>query len=510
MRKVEEHRSLLLTAVGAALATALLLSAAQGPMGCFGERSGVSRVTAEGRPPAVLLPSPALALAGGKAAPRAVSLAGVAERALPSVVNISSTKVVRHPGARYLMPFGANPFFREFFGEQLHRFRMPKEHREKSLGSGVIVSADGVVLTNYHVVAHASKITVTTHDKREYGAKIVGKDPKSDLAVIRLQGKVSGLRPLPFGDSGKLRLGDFVLAIGNPFGVGQTVTMGIVSAKGRANVGIVDYEDFIQTDAAINPGNSGGALVDMNGRLVGINTAILSRSGGYQGIGFAIPSNMARPIMRSLLKTGKVVRGFLGVSIQDLTPALARGMGLGNVRGVLVSDVQPKSPADRAGLRRGDVIQRVNGERVRSSARLRNIIAAQGAGAKVSIALLRGGKRITLSAQLGTLKQAARLSARIRPREGALGGMEVGALSEEARRAYRIPRRIRDGVVVKKVTPFTPAAMSGLRRGDVIMQVNRRDVRSVKEFLDLYKKARHNVVLLVSRRGSTFYLVISR
>src|SRR5690606_31146613 len=291
--------------------------------------------------PVTTTPNPVLGKAGG-------AIADVAERALPSVVNISLTKVGRA---------GAPIPFPVFFGP-------PQERIEQGMGSGVIVSADGTILTNNHVVADAKEIKVTTYDRREFDAKVIGTDPKSDLAVIQIQGAPAGLTPIQFGDSSKLRLGEVVLAIGNPFGVGQTVTMGIVSATGRSRMGIVDYEDFIQTDAAINPGNSGGALVNMRGELVGINTAILSRSGGYQGIGFAIPADMARPIMKSLLDNGKVERGWLGVSIQDLTPELARGLGIGTSRGVLVSGVIDGSPADKAGLERGDVVISLDGKAI--------------------------------------------------------------------------------------------------------------------------------------------------
>jgi S1-C subfamily serine protease len=267
----------------------------------------------------------------------------------------------------------------------------------------VIVSADGVVLTNHHVVRGAKSIRVTLADRREIPARLVGADPKSDLAVLRLKGPLKNLKAITFGDSDKMRLGSVVLAIGNPFGVGQTVTMGIVSAKGRANMGIVDYEDFIQTDAAINPGNSGGALVDMQGRLVGINTAILSRSGGYQGIGFAIPARIAKHVMGSLLRHGKVRRGFLGVRIRSVTPALSRDLGLRTQRGVLIADVEPSSAAARAGLKQRDVVLRVDGIRVDSSGRLRSIIANRPPGARVKLRILRGRKARTVSVTLGAL-----------------------------------------------------------------------------------------------------------
>ena len=284
------------------------------------------------------------------------------------------------------MPF---PFF---FGPGPEQ----QERREQGMGSGVIISSDGYVLTNNHVVSDAQEIKVTLYDRREFDAEVVGTDPKSDVAVIRIKAPPKDLRAISIGDSSRIRLGDVVLAIGNPFGVGQTVTMGIVSAKGRADVGIVDYEDFIQTDAAINPGNSGGALVNMEGQLIGINTAILSRSGGYQGIGFAIPTNMASPIMESLKKYGKVTRGWLGVSIQDVDQELSTAMKLPTSRGVLISDVQPGSPAQKAGLKRGDVVVKIEGRAVETTGNFRNAIALGGSGKKVKLELYRDGKLQTL------------------------------------------------------------------------------------------------------------------
>jgi serine protease Do len=341
-----------------------------------------------------------------------VVLADVAERVVSSVVNISSEKVVRETGsAPSFGPLLNDPFFRHFFGPGLEApQRQPREQREHSLGSGVVVTADGVILTNNHVIEHADKIRVALSDGREFDAKVVGTDPESDLGVLRLEQddgkKVENLKPLAMGNSSQLRLGDVVLAVGDPFGVGQTVTMGIVSAKGRANVGIEQYEDFIQTDAAINPGNSGGALVNMRGELVGINTAIISRSGGYQGVGFAIPSNMAEPIMKSLLEDGTVKRGWLGVGIQDLTPELADALGIPKTKGVLVSQIESGSPAAKAGLQAKDVILKLNGQVMDSSAHLRNAVAAAGANAKVELQVLRDKEQKTITVVLDQKKSA--------------------------------------------------------------------------------------------------------
>ena len=414
------------------------------------------------------------------------------------VVNVRSTKVVRR---RH--PMFGHPFF-DF------RRGLPRERRARSLGSGVIVTADGVVLTNHHVVKQAAEIVVTLADDREYPAEVVGSDPKSDVAVLRIKGAPSGVQPLKLGDSSKLRLGEVVLAIGNPFGVGQTVTMGIVSAKGRANMGIVDYEDFIQTDAAINPGNSGGALIDMSGKLIGINTAILSRTGGYQGIGFAIPSNMARPIMNSLVKHGKVVRGWLGVTIQDLKPDLAKALGLAHTKGVLIADVRKGSPAAEAGLERGDVVLAFNGKRVNSTAKLRNFTAAAGKGAKVKLKLLRKGERLTVDVKLGEMPSTVGHTAKLDRSAGTLGGLTVRTLDRATRAKYHVPARVGPGVVVTAVKRRAPAARAGLRPGDVILEVDRRPVRSAAQFTSRYRRATGKMLLLVFRHGSTMYLLLSK
>ena len=371
----------------------------------------------------------------------------------------------------------------------------------------MIVSADGIVLTNHHVVEKAEEITVQTADKREFEAKVLGSDEKSDLAVLRLQGDTKGLRPLPLGDSSRLRLGDVVLAVGNPFGIGQTVTMGIVSAKGRADVGIVDYEDFIQTDAAINPGNSGGALVDMEGKLVGINTAIMSRSGGYQGIGFAIPSNMAKPIMESLLEHGKVVRGWLGVGIQDIDKDLAEGLGLDNTHGVLVSDVQAKSPAENAGLKRGDVILSVDGEKTDSAGQLRNLIAAAGAKKKVRLEVLRDKNKRKIEVLLGELPGTA--NAPTHETQQGLAGLDLEALSDANREHFGIPKEIRSGVVVVNARPTSRAGRL-LRPGDVILEVDRKPVADPQAFERAYEKSGGNVLLLVHRGESTLFMTLQK
>ena len=427
------------------------------------------------------LPSPALSRVGG------ANIADVVERVLPSVVSVASRREAH----------GATPF----------GFGGPSAP-QSGLGSGVVI-APGLVLTNNHVVADADELKVKTADKRVLTAKVVGTDPKSDLALLKLDGDSSGLVPLELGDSARLRLGDVVLAVGNPFGVGQTVTMGIVSAKGRANMGIVDYEDFIQTDAAINPGNSGGALVDMEGHLVGINTAILSRTGGNVGIGFAIPTNMAKPIVESLRTQGKVVRGWLGVSIQDVDQELATTMRLPAPTGVLVSDVQAGAPAQRAGLQRGDVITQLDAEKIDGVGQFRNQIAARGAGKQVKLELLRDGKAVTLQAALD--EQPSDVRRAFAPAKAdALDGLTLGEITPEARGKLRLPDGLRAGALVVEVEPGSAAARSGMRASDVVLEVNREKITGVERFRQAYQKARGPTLLLIFREGATLFLVVRR
>lgn len=473
---------------------------------------GGTELTAEHRQPAMLrdlgralMPAPAFAET------KTTVIADIAERSVKSVVNIASTKNVHVE--QNLSPFFSDPFFRRFFGQGPAPFDSPQmapEQRQRSLGSGVIVSTAGIILTNNHVVEKADEITVTLSDGRELEAKVVGTDPKSDLAVIQLVGPPDDLQAMEFGSSDRLRLGDVVLAIGNPFGVGQTVTMGIVSAKGRSDMGIVDYEDFIQTDAAINPGNSGGALISLDGELVGINTAILSQSGGYQGIGFAIPSDMARGIMESLLAHGKVVRGWLGVGIQDIDQHLKEAMDLKDTRGVLVSDVIADSPATKAGLLRGDVIVRVDGVAVDSTGRLRSLIATKGAATKTTLEILRGGEKKSVDVVLGELPGEQGGTTEIPDNQGGLGGLELGALNAANREEYHVPERLAHGVVVLAVRSGSHAQRAGFKPGDVILEVNRAPVQSVGQLSAAYRDALHRVLLLVYRQGSTFYLVLQK
>ena len=423
-------------------------------------------------------------------------LSDVAERSVQSVVNISTTRVVRQP----LDP-------EEFFFFHHRGLRGPGGGglRENSLGSGVIVSQDGLILTNNHVIDKASEIRVKLSDGREFKGTLVGADPRSDVAVIRLEGKPTGLQALSLADSDRLRLGEVVLAIGSPFGLSQSVSMGIVSAKGRADVHIADYEDFIQTDAAVNPGNSGGALVNLRGELVGVNTAIASSSGGSQGIGFAIPSNMARPIMESLLKNGKFTRGWLGIGLQEMDADLRKHFGSGVAAGgVLVNSVEPNSPAAKSGLQRGDVIGRIGDVPMDSARRLRNFIGLRSPGTRLSADLLRDGKPMRLEVTLGEAPDSSAKAAI----SGGLDGLTVAPLDEQSRRRFEIPAIVPSGVVVADIASDSPAAASGLQPGDVILEVTRQPIRSVDDFHKVMKSTKGPLLLLVYREGHAFFLAI--
>jgi serine protease Do len=422
------------------------------------------------------------------------SLADVVERVLPSVVSIRSTRVAQQAGG----PMGL------FFGAP------PESRKQEGLGSGVVLSADGFIITNNHVIEGADEVLVRTNDDREWSAKIVGADAKSDIALLKLEGDVQGLTPVKVGDSGALRLGETVLAVGNPFGVGQTVTMGIVSAKDRADMGIVDYEDFIQTDAAINPGNSGGALINTRGELVGINTAILSRSGGNMGIGFAIPTNMAVPILEALKTEGKVTRGYLGAELQEVTPDLREAMGLGQASGVLIANVVPDGPAKKAGILSGDLVTHVGGKPVHSMGQLRNLVAGHGSGKPLELSVIRGGRSLRIQAVLGTLPSADTPREVKTPEKSSapdVDGVMLADLTAEARQELGLPAQV-EGVVVVRVLPGSKAARASLRRGDVIVEVNRKPVKSAREAQEVYRAAGGAKLLLVLRGNQHRYVVM--
>lgn len=432
------------------------------------------------------------------------AMAEIAEAVRPAVVNISTVRTEQIEDIP-LSPFLEDPFFRKFFGDQFRHQERPREHRSESLGSGVIVSADGYILTNNHVIKNADKIQVLLSDKRQFTGKVVGNDPKTDLAVIKIDAK--NLSSLTVGNSDDLKVGELVLAIGSPYGLNQTITMGIVSAVGRANVGIADYEDFIQTDAAINPGNSGGALVNVKGELVGINTAIFSTTGGYQGIGFAIPSKMVKIVMNSLIEKGKVIRGWLGVSIQEITPELARQFQLEKDYGTLVADVVEGSPAEKAGIMHGDVIIEFGGKQVDEPYNLRNIVAGTPPGTKVDVKVIRNGETKTFKL---TIEELPTEDQKV-PTEfkNALRGVSVQNLTPDVYRQLNIPEKMR-GVVVSEIEVRSPAELK-LMRGDVILEINRKAISNTNDYEVLVSKItpETDVLLLVFRRGSTIFVTIS-
>lgn len=409
----------------------------------------------------------------------------------PSVVSISSVKRVQVASTmpdKFIMP-GLPDEFRHFFGDDMFRRfgqvpqQVPRrDFSQKGVGTGVIISEDGYILTNNHVVADADEVTVTLQDDRQLEATVVGKDPKSDLAVLHID--ASGLTAAPLGNSDDLEVGDWVLAIGSPFGLRQTVTAGIISATGRANMGITDYEDFIQTDAAINPGNSGGPLVNMRGEVIGINTAIASRSGAYNGIGFAIPSNMARSIKDAIITDGRVDRGQLGALIQNLTKELADSFGFTSTDGVLIGDVVEGSAADRAGLKSGDIVLQFNGRRMKDLHQLRNSVAATKPGTKVDLMIFRDGKRQTISVEVGRLEGTALMT------DGSRMSKDLGAKlqSLDKKVASELGHdESQQGVVVTEVEPDSLAARAGLRPKDVIVSLNGKSVGNLSDFDEIMK-----------------------
>lgn len=426
------------------------------------------------------------------------AMSKVVEKVKPAVVNISTSKTVKSPQ----LPFFDDPFFRRFFGDIPST---PQKRKVTNLGSGVIATADGYILTNNHVIDGADDILVKLADNREYKGRVVGKDSRTDIAVIKIN--EHNLPTMKWGDSDKLKVGEIVLAIGNPYGLNQTITMGIVSALGRSGIGITDYEDFIQTDAAINPGNSGGALVNTKGEIIGINTAIFSITGGYQGIGFAIPSNMARHTMESIIKQGKVIRGYLGVTIQSLTPELARQFNLKDEKGALIVDIIEDGPAEKGGLKRGDVVTEYDGKKIDTPEQFRNMVAASKPGKTVQIKIIRDGKALTKEVVIGELPAEQQIiSAQI---ENALKGVSVQEVTDELLKKLGITKKIK-GVVVNNIDEESPAA-GILAKGDIIMEIDRKPISNIKEYNDIVSKIEKNqgVLLLIMRGGSARYLTIS-
>ena len=418
------------------------------------------------------------------------TLAPMLERVTPAVVNIATAgRVVQQS------PLLRDPFFRRFFDIP----DQPRERRRTGLGSGVIYDANnGYIVTNHHVIEKADDIVVTLSDGRKFDAVVIGTDPDADVAIIQIE--ADNLTALTVADSDSLRVGDFVVAIGNPFGLGQTVTSGIVSALGRSGLGIESYEDFIQTDASINPGNSGGALVNLRGELIGINTAILGPSGGSIGIGFAIPVNMVQQISAQLIEHGEVKRGKLGFTAQDLTPELAEAFGIDQRKGVVVARVQEDSPADKAGMQAGDVITAVNGDSVENSADVRNMIGLIRVGTKIDIDIVRNGKTKRLHAKIAETKSKSIAGNKLNKK---LAGAQLN-LTELERRdgSYKTV------IVVAKLEPDSPAAAAGLRNGDIILSVNKQNVESFKELEQAIQGEPRGILLNIQRGNRGLFLLI--
>ena len=440
------------------------------------------------------------------------SFAPVVEKVAPTVVTVFTTQNISRSASQF--PF-SDDALREFFGGQLPRTQ--GKQTVQGLGSGVIVSPDGYILTANHVVSGADEIMVGLGaDLRKYKAKKIGTDPGTDVALLKIDEK--NLPAITFADSDKARAGDIVLALGNPFGLRQTVTMGIISAVGRGGMGIVDYENFIQTDAAINMGNSGGALVDTEGRLVGINTAIFSRSGGNQGVGFAIPSNLARDVMQSLREKGRVIRGYIGTSVQTLTPELAEAMKLkGESTGALVGEVSPKGPAEKSGIKSGDVITAVNGKKINDARELRLMIGSMAPGTKVQIEVNREGQKKMFDVDLTEMPAAeAGPSAEASPEETAepekatvFGSAVVADVTDDVRRVLNLPKDVQ-GAVIAEIDSESPAAQAGLREGDVIQEVNKQPVKNARDLVALTKKLKPNekILIRVWSKGRSGYVAL--
>jgi len=421
-----------------------------------------------------------------------------AAKVIPAVVSIASTVMVKDQAfTDETLPFGL--------------FKDPPARRQYGQGSGVIVSQDGYIVTNHHVVADAVDVEVVLADRRQYKGKVVATDPRTDVAVIKIH--ATNLPTVPWGDSGRLAVGDFVLAIGNPLGLSRTVTFGIVSAVGRADVGVADFEDFIQTDAPINPGNSGGALVNIHGELIGINTAIASPTGGSVGVGFAIPSNMARTAMQSLIKTGRVVRGFLGASTQDVSPTLGKIFHLPDVKGAIVTDLQPKGSAEKAGLKRGDVVERFDGRDVMDSGHLRNLVAAAPIGSRHRLDIIRDGKpmQAELTIQEAPKERAKRSQASVAEASATqhpLSGVVFDDVTPPLARQMDLP--VNNGVVVTDIEEGSLAESSGLQPGDVILELNRQPIPNFATFQRLADpmKPTDLALLLVNRQGTVLYIPV--
>lgn len=470
---------------------------------------------AQDAPPAVKVdPKPLPQVAG-----TITTFAPVVEKVAPNVVTIATSKMVKR-NALGQNPMLNDPMFRRFFG--IPEDAVPNEKDDgkggkkrkqmMGLGSGVIVSPEGHIITNNHVIDGADEIIVKVgNEKHEYIAKKIGTDPSTDLAILKIE-PTTKLQGITFADSDKIKVGDLAIAVGNPFGLTQSVTMGIVSATGRGGTGITDYENFIQTDASINPGNSGGALVDTEGRLIGINTAIFSRTGGNQGIGFAVPANLAHTVMDGLIKNGKVSRGFLGIALQPLSEELAKEFKIENNAGALVAEVTSKSPAEKAGVQAGDVVVEVNGKKVDGPRELQLMVASIAPGTKVEVKLVRNGKNQNVTVELGE-RPAPKLAATDKPaapdEPDVLDGVTVGDIDAEARKKFGVPDDAK-GVVITEIDPDSASADAGLKVGDVILEINREPIASSKQAVELSEKVKKDkkVLLRVSTKGSSRFVVV--
>jgi serine protease Do len=447
---------------------------------------------------AALAPPVALSAFGKDGPP---SFADLAEQVKHAVVNISTTQVIKeNPMQPFMAPnspfkdFFGDEFFKRFFGENAPGMKT------NALGSGLIIEADGLILTNNHVVEKADEIKIKTDSEKEYDAKVVGRDPKTDLALIRVTPDESFPKPVRLGNSDAIRVGDWVMAVGNPFGLGHTVTAGIISAKGRV-IGAGPYDDFLQTDAAINPGNSGGPLFDMNGEVVGLNTAIVAQG---QGIGFAIPINLAKEIMTQL-KTGKVTRGWLGIMIQDITPELAKSFDIQETRGVIVADLVGDGPAEKAGLKRGDIITRLNGKEVENAHALSRLVASTPPDSSITLQIVREGKSKEIKATIGTMPADG--SETPEPKKESTWGLTVQNLTPELAQRFEWDQN-EYGVVISNVQQGSPAAEAKLRPGDLIKEVNRQKIQNLKDYNQAVQKAKkgESLLLLVKRGERTFYV----
>jgi serine protease Do len=438
----------------------------------------------------------------------------------PAIVSIYSTKIIKQKPNYH--EFMDDPYLKRFFGnpnnphkKNLNPDEQEESGKEQGLGSGVIIDKQGIILTNNHVVEGADDINVTLSDKRKFKAKIIGTDPKTDVAVIKLE-KAKDLPVARLGDSGKIEVGEWVLAIGNPLGLSSTVTSGIISAKGRADVGVADFEDFIQTDAAINPGNSGGALVNLQGEVIGINTAIASRTGGYMGIGFAIPSNMAKKVMNDLVNKGRVTRGFLGIQIQNITESIAKRLKIeDSSNGIVVGEVTPNSPAQKAGMQPYDVIIELNGNKVNDVSSFRNNIASNNPGETVKLGIIRDGKKITVNIKLAELDNkkitSEQQSEPNQNQEENLNlGFNVEPITKEILKELGINKKI-NGVVITSVNPSSGASEAGLNRGDIIQEMNRVKINSEADYNKVAKeiKSGDSVLLKILRNNQPLLLAFT-